>query len=71
MRLALLVQFVLLCGLSIAACTSGEEERERQDSVREVWVGVIVQTATISLGAQVRCPDDVDADEGRHLRCVV
>lgn len=71
MRLALLLQLVLLCGLSIVGCTSGEEERERQDSVRELSVGLNVQTVNEQVPAKVQCPDDVDADEGRHVRCVV
>lgn len=68
MRLALLLQLLLLGGLSIAACTSEEEERKRQDSVREFWVAYNVQTVNDQVPAKVQCPDD--ADERGHFRCV-
>lgn len=69
MRLALGLQLLLLCGLSIAACTS-EEVRQGKNKSRELRVGLKVQDVNGQVPPQVRCPEDVDAGEGVPLRCL-
>jgi len=71
MRLTLYLPLLLLCALSIAACTSGQKAREADGRDREFWVSFKIREVNDTLGVpHVQCPDDVDVDEGAHYRCV-
>jgi hypothetical protein len=70
MRLTLYLPLLLLCALSIAACTSAEEARELEDREREFSLGGKIADYIDQGFGQVQCPDDVDADQGGRYRCV-
>lgn len=62
---------LLLCTLSLVACTSEQKKRETEDRIREALVSSDVYATTGVIFPKADCSDEIDAEEGDHFRCTV